>query len=429
MNGHRKEILSAMKISFLIERKNYYRLFVSIIDEALRQGWEVECWHDYNQPRTGIKGYEFPEVEAAPTFVHGKPQFKIYHGTAELKKWLLQNTVDVVVSLFTPLYYFGTTLTGTPKWISLQHSVDTFVNNSPAGILSSDLVGLYSEYWLTWAIIYFRGMGLIQSGDQIETQIAAKIVSVGFPELDQCRLIDPDEVRWQWGIPKDQPVVVFLPSSSIFPGLFWPQWRYLPLSQLSRLWWAVRQRRFKSIEYDLRGWNEINIIRAVKTFCKRNGAYLLVKSRLKEPIPNYIEALADKCLYDESYYPHTILRALSIASLCINFYSTTVTEAAYLAVPNLCIAYSPRYWCNFNCEKAILKLLLNAKEGGLFQYRGVSTTMSIPEIIKTLHHKSLGDFKIGPRARKVYIEKFLGCDDRQSSKRVLDVCRDLIAQA
>ena len=71
-----------MKVAFLIERRNYYRLFGPIVDRALERGWETECWHDWGQPRTGPKGSEFPDT--APAFRHGRPGMRTYRGSSEL---------------------------------------------------------------------------------------------------------------------------------------------------------------------------------------------------------------------------------------------------------------------------------------------------------------------------------------------------------
>jgi len=72
--------------------------------------------------------------------------------------------------------------------------------------------------------------------------------------------------------------------------------------------------------------------------------------------------------------------------------------------------------------------LFNTREGGLFQFCGVSTTMSIPEVIETLPQKSLAHYRMDPRARSAYVEKFLSYDDGQSSRRVLDAIRQVVRQ-
>ncbi len=285
---------------------------------------------------------------------------------------------------------------------------------------------LYSEYWLQWAIEYFRNKNYSFPSDQTEKMLMNKSRCVGFPELDQCRLSDPEEVRKRWGIPKDQPVVVLLPFPTwTAPYSFWSHYIYSQSSTYLQLYHILRTARIKYVKHVLKGWNDFAVVRAVKEFCKRNGAFLLVKSRLKDPIPPYMEAVADKCIYDERHYPATILETLSIAHLCINFYSTAFTEVIGIGIPNLCIEYSAE---DTDYDPLLYTMMINHQEGGFYQYRGVSTCMSIPEVIETLPGKSLSGFKMDSHERKAYVEKFLGYDDGQSSKRVLDEIQALVAK-
>ena len=61
-----------MNLVFLIERQNFYKYFSSIIEEGLKRGHTVECWHDYTQPRLGMKDYLFPRIENSPFYNSGK---------------------------------------------------------------------------------------------------------------------------------------------------------------------------------------------------------------------------------------------------------------------------------------------------------------------------------------------------------------------
>src|SRR5206468_10444109 len=96
--GRRKD--RAMRVAFLIERRNYYRLFGPIVDRALERGWETECWQDWGQPRTGPKGSEFPD--AVPTFRHGWPRVRTYRGSGELVALLAATPPDVVIAMRRP---------------------------------------------------------------------------------------------------------------------------------------------------------------------------------------------------------------------------------------------------------------------------------------------------------------------------------------
>lgn len=400
-----------MRIAFLIKRANFYRLCAPVVDEALRQAWKVECWHDYGQPRKGQKGYNFPAVESAPSFVHGKPAFRTYYGSTELRCLLRQNSTDAVVSLTPPSYELGgERRVSSAKWFMLQHAMSNFIAYGCEGFLSSDGVGLYSSYWTELALEYFREKQLVPAGEQTAQQIERKAVAVGFPEMEASKLVDPGEVRRRLGIPAGKPVVVFLPYSY---GFGFSSFRFAHPDQ--------QRSRWDQLHYTLQQfWSDVNVVKAVRAFCDRNGAHLVVKARLKRPTPIYTKALADTHVYDKSAYPATILEVLSIARLCIGFYSTTVHEAAYLGIPYLCIRPTYR---DVRGDRALQRVFMDRSHSS-FDFPGVSVVLEVPEVIKKLPYESLAEFQMDAQARAAYVEKFLGCDDGESSRRVLDaVCR------
>lgn len=419
-----------MRVAFLIERASYYRLLGPIIDEALRQGWTTECWHDYSHARVGHKGYLFPHIEAAPQFRNGRPTFKSFGGAAELRQWLGQQRVDAVISLSTPTLLFGTPLpAGGPAWICLQELLDLFVNSGPAGMRCSDLVALHSDWWLSWCAEYFHQQGLIEDGHAFFREMAGRVVSVGLPELDQASLIDPAEVRERLGLPPDRPIVTLLPfPGATNPRSFWANKLFLEPNPAKRLLHVLRHRRPEYLGHVLNGHTDHAVIRALRAFCDRNGALLVIKSRLKTPIPGYAREMADRCIYDDSYYPATVIEAIAVSSLCVGFYSAAVTEAAALGVPYLCLAYSPTDYLDGDPSGlSRYRHFFNRQEGGFFQFRGVSTTMSIAEALARLPVSTLGAFTIDAAARAAYMAKFLGSDDRQSSRRLLAALANTLA--
>jgi len=417
------------RIALLIERMNYYRLLGPIVDRALQDGWEVECWHDYGHPQEGAKGSEFPDIKAAPSFMHGQPEYVAYKGVQELSRLVEVRSPGVVVALRSPLMTLGAPLSdASVRWVTVMHTWDFFMTNGPEGILCSDVSAICSDYWRSQGLTYFRRKGPLDLID--EERLRAKMVAVGFPEMDQIRLINREEVRARWNIPKGRPIVVLLPYPvASNPNSFWSRRVYSEPSKLKQALSVLVRRRFEYWRHVREGWNDVNLIRALRQFCDRNGAFLVAKSRLKDPIPAHTRRLSDLCLYDESCYPATILQTLSIADLCVNFYSTAVTEAAYLGVPNLCVTFSPEDVLESGeLDSALFDLFTNPNEGGVFQFQGVSRTMTIPEVIKNLPQMSLDEFRIDPLARSKYVHKFLGYDDGESSRRVLDAARRLLTE-
>jgi hypothetical protein len=288
----------------------------------------------------------------------------------------------------------------------LQHALSNFTGYGRDGFLKSDLVGLYSEHWAELALEFFREKELVRPGDGTEQQIDTKARAVGFPEMEAASLVDPREVRRRLGIPADKPVVVMLPYSYGFgPSSFRATHRGQQWSH-----WALARGLVRQL------WSDLNVVKVVRAFASRNGAHLVVKSRMKRRPPFYTRAVADTHLYDESVYPATILELLKIASVCIGFYSTTVHEAAYLGIPYVCLRPSDR---DVRGPRAVQRVFMDRSKSS-WDFPGVSTVFEVPEAIASLPRSALDDFKVDAQARATYVEKFLGYDDGRSAKRVLD---------
>ncbi len=417
-----------MKLGVVIERTNYYRLLAPVVDAALARGWEVLCLHDYSQPRTGMKGYEFPAIESAPLFGNGVPSLVTYEGAAKLADAIDAAEVDAVVSLTPPAASTDGQQACRAKWIGLQYAGELVAHMSPSSAPGIDLLGVYSDWWLEFGLTVLRAQGQTTQGDEHERAIRQKAVVVGFPEVDQYGAIDPADVRRRWGIPPGKPVVAFLPYPfGSNPRTPWSRWVYSPRNAaLKRMYLRLsRQERLASLSARL--WDDRAVSRAVRAFCDANGAHLLVKGRRKDPVPSYLLRMADLTLNDQGHYPPTILEVLAVAEVCIHFYSGTVFEASACGVPSLSIC--PALDDMVGPVSAWYRSIYSREEGSLFQFRGVTATIGIGEAIETLPRMSLADFVVDPAAHQTYARKFLGFDDARSSVRLLSAAERLIADS
>ncbi len=407
-----------MRIAFVITRKPSYRIYAPTIEAALARGWAVECWHDYSQPRTGLKGYLFPAIESAPRFRNGSPLMKTYQGASELTAWLGGMQADAVVA--SGIDAFALPLPATrPLLVCQQFLIDSLAWAGPDGVLAWDLLALYSRWWLDWSAQYFAAEGLLTDTNGYLTAAAARSRFVGLPELDAARLIDSAEVRRRWGIPAGKPVVVLFPfPQGVGKASFWPRSICAEPSRLKQLANLALHRRLEYLRDVWRGWNDRNVVRALRKFCDRQGAHLVVKSREKTPVPDYTTALADHCVYDDSHYPATVLEALSIASLSVSYYSNSVFESALLGVPHLCVTYSAE---DYNGSASnFFSMFYTAAEGSAFQFGGVSTAWSIAETLQRLPETALDDFTMDREAHARYVEKFLTHDSGDGGIRTID---------
>lgn len=412
-----------MKIAFIISRLSEYRLLGPIIDRALAIGCRVECWHNYGQHHHGLKAYLFPSMAAAPRFRAGKPLACSYRNTTELVEWLDQGRADVVVSAGARQSDTGRVEPqGGPFWVCVQSGLDTFVNHSLAALESCDLFAAHTKWWTGWGAEYYAALNASLDGNAVRAQLEARTAYVGWTAMDTRELVDPDQVRRRWGIPSGQPVVVVLPfPQGVGRATFWPKKVFMEPSRARRLVNVLLHRQFQYWDASWRGVTDDAVMRAVRRFCDKNGAFLLVKSRHKTPIPACTRALADQCVYDETYYPPTVVEAMSISQLCVSYFSLGVLEAAGLGVPNVCVAFRAEdYQGDHANTRQYFQRFFTREEGGVYEFRGVTKTVTIEEAMLTLPNRSLDDFRLDPDARRAYLRKFIGQDDCQAASRTLD---------
>jgi hypothetical protein len=396
-----------IRSAFIIHRKNYYRLLGPAIEEGLRRGWRVECWHDWSQPRRGGKASEFPDI--VPPFRYGAPEIHSFQGLDDLAARLRTDSPDVIVALDPPR-------PDGARWLWLQYSADILFYRTREPFFNADALATYSPYW----------------GDRLEERhretaqgaaVRDRTRPVGMPELDVVPHIDPDEVRRRFGLPAGRPIVLYLPFPlRSNPPTFWLRAVFTPRTRLGQAARTLLARRMEYWEDVRRGWNDKRLVDAVRSFCDRAGAVLVMKSRHKDPIPRYALRRAECALYDPSHYPPTILELLSISSLCIHAYSTSVFEAAACGVPSLCLAPAD---ADMGLPPFVHEFVHTLKPEGIYNWPGAAYGVPLREAFDGFARWRLEDFPLESAARRAYVERFLGFDDWQGSVRLLDLARDL----
>lgn len=400
------------RVVFIIERKNYYRVLGPVVDAALLRGWTVECWHDWAQPRWGTKASEFPD--RTPTFRHGAPAVSSYQGPADMVARLAAAPPDAVLALGPP----PPGLKPRPRWLGFQYMTNLVNPFGPEGFRACDHIAGYSAFWLEQALDYLGAAGALDDADAAR-EMAAKFVPVGIPEMDQIEAIDPEEVRRRLGLPGDRPVVVYLPYPvKSNPPTFWLRHVYGPANRLRRAVAVAAARNPRYWRHVAADWTDRRLVETVRRFCDANDAVMVVKSRVKDPVPRHTARRADRVFYDPSHYPATILELLSVASLCVHFFSSAAYEAIFMGVPSLCLAPEAD---DMGLSPLWTRQLFHVREGGSYNVPGASYCLSLPEAYESLATRSLKDFPLDPLARARFVETFMGFDDTKSSARALDL--------
>ncbi len=406
-------------VVFLIHRSNYYKLLGPLIEEALRRGLDVEIWIFRDS-----KGKVHLDPSQLPlALVSSRAVIRHFQSIEEVSTELAETSAKAVFSLHSRSRYKVATTKA--MFITLQHGIDTFAEVDLESLCNTDKLCLYSAFWLDWGASYYaevRGVDKARATSLLQQKVAL----TGFPQMDNVDQAEPKEIRKKYGLAADQKLVLYLPITLGNINGLWP--RFFAADTLFQRIQAFWQATLKYgdfgrtyIRWLLSGWNDRKLAGAIRAFAKNNDAVLIAKARQKDPLrPSVIEQ-ADLALYDEEHYPSTTLELLSIADVCIHFYSFAALEAAYCGVYGLTIDRPSPVSDVGEPEPVYHRLWRTREQGSAFNAPGVNMWMTIPDVIQKLPGLSLTEMQIDTEMRAEYIERFMGSSDGKASERILDL--------
>jgi hypothetical protein len=413
-----------VNVAFLVTRLNFLKHLAGLIEEAGARDMDVTILCDQsglNTPRKGPKSYDFAYVEAIPHFRNGAPRVIAFQSTDELVRRLEQHRVDV---LFSPLRVGALDAVRADRRMARLFIAQIQSVPNPNVLTDTtffDAVYGFSPSWVRWTtewLTHERRLSLEESR-RFEKDLEAVYVPTGFAEAEQLRYIDRDSVRARLGLPARGPIVLYLPfpfESVSHYGDFWPK-RIYARARLLQYANVLLSGRREFLEYARHGWNDRRVIETIRRFCDRNGATLVVKSRLKTPVRRYVRRLADRVFYDDAYHPATILELLAAADLCIHFYSAAQCEAVYAGTPAVCVSPTAEEWPAYGRRKILADF--STAPGAFYNWDGVSYSVGVPELIERFGACTLADFPLRADRRRAFIERFLGPDDLGTASRIL----------
>ena len=415
-------------IAFVIVRMNWYRPFASAIDAALKRGWQVECWHDIGTPMPN-RPTDFPSIDKAP-FPASKVTFLEYRGFEGLSQLMSRKLVDIVVNVVPPVGARANNWPQRPhrpRYVCLDGSPaeSVYYINDPEELRQTDLFAMTTPHWVDSSIQTIKDIQNIYLYNGMEAELRRKCRPVGWPSVDQRMIVDPAEVRHQWGIPERQPVVVYLNwadcrSVGLRPAMF--------SAASIREKVAALRRHSKEWRSIIKAWGEPgieNIMGAIRAFCDRNNAFLIVKHRHRDVLwPSEIK-VADRAIVDESYYPHTIWQVMGIADLVMGYFSFALRESVASKVPYLTLdvaGFADQVY--FEKQGPFLRNL--AGEKGFFNFPGVTRIMNESKILRDLPRMLLSDFRMDPKVFEEYYAKYLAVPGMANSELFLDEVQKLV---
>ena len=256
-----------------------------------------------------------------------------------------------------------------------------------------DRVYAWSEHWRTiWHQWTYRD-------DEHVRAMNRAFRPVGYPLGDHLRWTDPEEVRATFGL-GGKPVVVLAPfpfhanTRSLWADCVWG-WPWP---------WIATDRRF---------------VNAVRDFCDRAGASLVVKARAKVITRAYVRETADRIVEDQPGEP-TMLRLLTASRLLLHACSTSAMEAAAAGTWAYCLSPSARQWPAYAGRRRMPGLDPDPEMGpSLYHWPVLSLSCDPRQMILLLKHS---DLPIPPSevSRTEYAAAFLGGLPFRAGARIMD---------
>lgn len=420
---------------------NWYRVLSSAIEEALRRGHHVECWHN-----AGAKGLleNVPQVSKVPAFANGKPIIREYWEDRWLVDRMRSGETDVVVDCLPPPWHLMKDWPSPPDrslWVVLDGppTDSVFHVGNEKQLLACDLFALQAPAHLEDCISmmtqdreellqYVRGhldvinpswLELIQNRFGFRWDpphvryFRERACVVGNTALDICSRIDPGEVRRRWGIAADKPVVALLPCAFGQAQNSMP-WERMYMSRgIAHRLWIKHAGKMKNAGLGdlLRAPTNERVLRALRNFCNRSGAALVAKLRHSRRPDRSTKAVADIILANEAFHPHTALELYSISQLTVGFYTSGAIEAVALGSPYLNIEIES-FPNDFFCHRLLpAHTYCEPMKGVIWNVK--------PRDPRYFAGASLEQYAFDAKARMDYLDRQAGVIDGSASGRFI----------
>lgn len=286
-----------MRIAFFMSRANQLRVHGPVIRAAAKRGHEC---HFLVSPDVPLLGTMPCPVEP---LLHSTQvaAFQVLVGVGMLPHPMLSAArLAAPKTLFCALPY-------------LQEELLRIKTDGSCALALWDIVGTGSQEGLDCLVEHLGWPTLT------EAWLRQRVIPVGSPLLDGLEGMDSSACREKHGLPVGQPLLCF--GTAARPHLL-GKWRVRAYMAPS----VLPAELLGDVSY-------LTILRAVRRYADRHGAFVIAKTRDKHRDPHYVRRYVDRLISDESHWPATTLEVLMASHLYVGIASAMSIEAAACGVP------------------------------------------------------------------------------------------------
>jgi hypothetical protein len=381
-----------IKIGFIVQRKMYFKFLGPVINILLKKNFDIYILFNYSQSRNFGKWRDFPFLDTF--FSKQNVKKRIFFKNDELLKIINEEKIKIIGSLLPyNKFNFDKKKIKNLKWVLFQHGMDLFWNVKE--LKYSDYIFLYSNYWRTLLINFFK--------EQKVQYNKNNLIVLGNPQFDMLEKLDEIEIKKKYNLPIKKKIILFLPLSqpnayffnnklnSFFAKFFFIY------PNLDSIFFWFRKKIYIYLSYFIN--NEISVLKNISKFCKKNGYYLIIKSRSKRVLGSEFEYYSDRVFYDEQLIPSTIMELMRISSNVFSYITTSSGEAVFNK--------SYHYTIFDKTFSKIQKIYLRCFDKDYFSFNGANEIISSNNLNNLLFKNKLKITNI--ESRKKYLKKYFEC--------------------
>lgn len=369
-----------MKLAILLTRTSQLPHFEGTIRAAAARGHEVVLLLDASL-RGGPKGDQAPDATLLP------PRFQIcivreLDDSRAVPDALGREKPDALLYTHAP----GLTpeLMRSDGWggvvARLQADWSTLMGLAPAEVAGLTRVYGFTPHWIRWWADWHNAIPSI---------LEDRFCAVGMPLAEHLTWIEPKDVRRRLDLPDGQPFVVYL---------------QFPADTLPWGWWThgVYGGRWPGVA------TERAVARRIRIWCNREDMLLVVKARRKNPVGRWLEALADRVVYDEPGEPGALGLLAGGPLALVHHLSFAAAEAVAAGVFAYCLSPQPPERIPAYAQRLRRpEFSANPDSASLYRFTGCSAALT-PRAFIDLLWDVRRPHPIDEQSRQAYLDQFVG---------------------
>ena len=312
-------------IGFIVDRRNYYRIYSSIILKSQEIGLKVVVFHhveDQNDKRFRIK---ISNDEVKKTF--NNVEILDFNSNSEIISGINKFNISDIF-LLSPKRaieikkYFKSKIKCHVVESSPLDLVSYFTSEDEIEGVDNILVS--NEYWANLTCSAFVSRSKSKLSKAALERFCSKVRAGGWPRADQLR-----EVR-------KNPQASLLRHNVILLCAWCPMAEFgidfalYPEEKWSKRWkvassynadWFKKMNALRRVNYE-------TVVETVHRFSRKNNLKLIIKKREKDLLLPAEEKFADEVVSDEILHPWSIMSIMDKVDLVVGYFSFVVREAA-----------------------------------------------------------------------------------------------------